>query len=469
MSTKMLVSVRLDQRLTMSQQLRQAITLLQYNTLDLKQLIQQHIETNPLLEVDEPEVESDFFSTDLKQGELTKYSADFNKTSQYYEGEDTLENHAVAKTFHDYLLEQTLLCQFNPAQQIIAEMLIHAIDENGYLVMSLEEIQQSAELSVTPSLDSIGDVLKTIQTFEPIGVGARDLRECLLIQLEFYNKKDAAWDCAYKIVSQFFDVISENNPRKIMKKLEITQKDYNDAMNIIRTLHPNPGAQYVSEDYLNIEPELFVKKIKNTWQVFLAGSILTSLKINKQYQDVIRNSRAHDSYAALKQELEEAKWLMKGLKRRNETLLNVATYIMEMQQDFLEQGHSAMRPMNIIDVSQALNVHESTVSRVTTGKFIITPHGVFELKYFFPSHVSTKNGDTRSATSVKSLIKDIIAQEVDGHIFSDNEIADILQKKGINIARRTVAKYREALNILSSYQRQMKACVAVIEETSEEV
>lgn len=464
MSTKMQMSVKLDQRLTMNQQLRQAITLLQYNTLDLKQFVQQCIETNPLLEIEETENsqeenENSSYEEEQNPAEFN-YSANSTKLHSSYD-ESILENCAIPKSLRALLLEQTLICQFDEIEQIVAELIVDAIDEKGYLTMSLEEIQRTIVDVEIPSMDLMQNVLNKIQTFEPLGVASRSIRECLLIQLESLTEKNATWELACQIISQYFDTIAANNTKKMIKNLGVTTKEYADAMDLIRTLNPNPGITYSSDNSGNVEPELYVKKIKNEWRVFLTKSILTDIKVNNQYKELIKENKKHGSYPSLKRELEEAQWLLKGLQRRNETLLNVGTYIVELQKEFLDHGHTHMKPMNIIDVSQALNLHESTVSRVTTGKYIATPRGVFELKFFFPSHVSTQAGDECSATAVKAHIKDIINHEVDGHVLSDNELTEILKQKGINIARRTVTKYRESLNILSSYQRQMH-----VDETS---
>lgn len=463
MSNKMLVSVKLDQRLSMSQQLRQAITLLQYNTLDLKQLVKQQLETNPLLEADESEIET---SVDEEQSYLSasestedsaqflKYSASLSKQNKYHIDESTLENCAIPKSLREYLLDQTLLCHFDKKEEMIAEAIIDAVDENGYLTMTLEDIQHVLGAHNFPDLGLLESVLKRVQTFDPIGVASRGIQECLLIQLECLSEKNEAWEIAYKIIKDNFENIATSHVKKVIKQLDLSQDEFAEAMTIIRTLNPHPGQGYASDLELNIEPELYVKKIKGKWQVFLAESILTHLKINNQYQELIKQNKKHDSYEALKQELEEARGLLKGLRHRNETLLMVASHIMEMQKDFLEHGKSHMKAMNIADVAQALEVHESTISRVTTGKYIATPQGVFELKYFFPSYVMTDSGETCSDTAVKTHIKEIIHKETIHHIYSDNEIAEMLQKKlGVNIARRTVAKYREALKIMSSYQR----------------
>jgi RNA polymerase sigma-54 factor len=452
MSNKMQVTVKMDQQLAMSQQLRQAITLLQYNTLDLRQLVAQHLEQNPLLEVEETDEDAETNSIDNEPYQATLYSASLVKSRQYTEDESALENFAVPESLRNHLLNQTLLCQFNPQDQVIAEAIIDAIDDDGHLSMSLDEIRN---LSVDESIkiEHMEALLKIIQTFDPVGVGSRNIRECLLVQLEFLSDQDKTWHVAHQILSDFFDTIASNNVKQLSKMLDVTPEEYQNAMTLIRTLNPHPGIQFSSETNFNVEPELYVKKTREGWQVFLADSILTNIKINKQYQALIRQNKKQGSYQSLRQELDEARSLLSGLKRRNETLLSVASYIVEMQQEFLEHGPSSMKPMNIIDVSQALNIHESTVSRITTGKYIATPTGVFELKYFFPSHIKTNSGDTCSAIAVKEYIKQIIKQEAGDHILSDEEIAALLREKGLNIARRTVAKYREALKILPSYQR----------------
>ncbi|MHB1947040.1 MAG: RNA polymerase factor sigma-54 [Gammaproteobacteria bacterium] len=458
MSSKMLVTMRQDLRLTMSQQLHQAITLLQYNTLELKQLVKQYLETNPLIEVDEPDSDAKENEENYAEEENDdlisyQYSSSFNQSRQFNGNDNTLENIAIHKNLRSHLLEQTLLCGFDSFQQTLAEAIIDAIDDKGYLTMSLQEIQQT--FTEMPKMPVLENILKIIQTFDPAGVAARDIRECLLIQLDGYQLKDAVWELAYKIINEWFATMMSVNTRQMLKKLSITEEEYSSAMLLIKTLNLNPGSLFSQNTDLNIEPELYVKKIKNTWQVFLSDSILTNVKVNSQYQDLIRQHKNHRSYPSLKQELEEAQNLLKGLKRRNETLFNVASYIIEIQKDFLDHGPGFLKPMNMADVAAALNLHESTVSRITTGKYIATPRGVFELKFFFPSHVATQDGRTCSATAVKAFIKDIISHETGKHIYSDNEIVDMLLAKGIKIARRTVAKYREEMHILSSYQRQL--------------
>ena len=442
------MTVKLDQRLAMSQQLRQAIMLLQYNTLDLKQLVHQTIEKNPLLELEETDYIEPTRSADTIRHRSSTYQT---------EEESVLENYAIPKSLRHFLLEQTLLCQFNETEQHIAEAIIDALDEKGYLTMTLIDIHETLALTPKPDISMLETTLRVIQTFDPIGVGARSIQECLLLQLDAISEKNAIWKIARDILEKAFELMTLTQNKKLLRQFNITQAQYNEAIMLIRTLNPNPGTCYSGELDITHEPELFVEKRKDGWYVALTESILTNVKINSHYQDLIKQSKKHSSYGALKQELEEARFLLKGLKRRNETLLIVASYIIERQKDFLEQGTMYLKPMNIADVAQAVNLHESTISRVTTEKYIATPRGVFELKYFFPSCISTQKGGMRSATSVKELIKNLITGELPEHALSDTEITEKLKEQGINIARRTVAKYREVMKILPSYQRQSRA------------
>jgi RNA polymerase sigma-54 factor len=448
MNNKLSITMRLDQRLAMNQQLRQAISLLQYNTIELKQVIQQHIESNPLIDIDEAESAEENATYDM--GSYT-YSASYSKRYSYSEETNSIENYAQQKSLREYLIEQTVFCHFDSNQQILAEAIIDGIDAKGYLSMSLNELQVATQAPI----EKIEEILAQIKTFDPIGIASEDMRECLSTQLKACPEKNRTWELLYGLISDFSKVISLENIKKLMKQLNISQHNYRQAMYLIRSLNPYPCARFEQDVNVDIEPELYVKKIFNTWQVFLTDSLLTHIKINKQYHDLIKKHKNHSSYLPLKRELEEARWLVNGLKKRNETLLAVATHILVLQEDFLEYGPSKMKPMNMTDIALALGLHESTVSRVTTGKYMSTPPGVYELKYFFSSHLSTKVGTDCSATAVKSFIKEILSQETNNQIYSDSEIADILQKKGINIARRTVTKYRESMHLLSSYQRQM--------------
>lgn len=450
MSTKLALTAKLDQRLAMNQQLRQAINLLQYNTLELKQIIQEHLETNPLIEAEDAEI-------DDRDTYFSHYSADTYKSAYYTDEENKLENFAKPENLRAHLLDQLLLCRFDKQDHLIAETIIDAIDEQGRLTMSIDEISRMVIAIPLISNEHIENILKKIQILDPIGVGARNAQECLLIQLNHMLNKNKIHALATQLVQNHFEMLASNNIKKIVKGIGASMHEFLEAMTLLRTLNPTPGLEFFTELETNIEPELYVKKIKNQWQVFLTKNVLTQVKLNTQYRDLIKKTIKQPN-EPLQQALQDAQGLIKGLKRRNETLLAVASHIMELQKDFLETGATSMKPLNIIDVSYALDLHESTVSRITTGKYIATPKGVFELKYFFPSFVQTQTGGECSAIAVKALIKEIINQESDEHAWSDGEIATLLKKKGINIARRTVAKYREALRILPSFLRMQMHC-----------
>lgn len=445
----MQLTAKLEQRLMMSQQLRQAISLLQYNTIELKQIVQQFLEKNPLIELEEVE--------DIEQQQHDEYTpsqVNYSKYNKIDENEENaLENYSTPKSLREHLFEQTLLCKFNPKEQLIAESIIETIDDNGRLTMSMTDLQLT--IADEAGIDLIEKVLKEIQLFDPVGVGAASMLDCLSIQLEAKVPRDNIWHLAKDILDNFSSIVtlSAVNMKKIMRQLKVNAIEFNQAMDLIRSLNPNPGSTYSDEMATNVEPELYVKKIKGNWVVYLAESLLTNISINTQYQRFIKQNKKHASYEALNRELQEAQWLLKGLKRRNETLLAVARYLVDVQSGFIEYGPSQMKPLNIADVALALGIHESTVSRVTTGKYVATPRGMFELKFFFPSHVSTQAGDNCSATAVKEFIKNIISDEARGQALSDEQIAERLKDQGINIARRTVAKYREALKIQPSYLR----------------
>lgn len=450
MSGKMQLTAKLDQRLAMSQQLRQAITMLQYNTIELKQYIQQALEQNPLIEIDETlheqhDDESDYYTPSSMYAKRKIYDGD----------ESIIENVAARKSLRDHLYEQTLLCKFTADHQMIAEAIIDAIDDNGLLTMTVDEIaiMLGEDMAVTVTRDDIEDVLQEIQHFDPVGVAARNMKECLTIQIDKNLPRCELTEIAKKIIDYSFESNAINNANKIIKKLGISESNFIDAMNIIKKLDPNPGRQYSTDNNINIEPEIYVKKIKNKWRAFLADSLLTHLKINKEYQILIKQSKRETGQNTLAKELQEAQWLLKGLQRRNETLMKVASCIVEVQHDFFERGPEALKPLTNADIAQMVDMHESTISRVTSGKYIATPHGVYELKYFFPTHLANQEGSICSDAAVKQLIQQIVSQETGDKIYSDSDIARLLKEMGVQIARRTVAKYREALNILPSYQR----------------
>ncbi len=450
MSMKILVSLKTDQRLSMNLQLRQAISLLQYSTLELTQLVKQSIDDNPLLEFD------DIDQSVKKNQDKQLYSAEVSGPSSSFPKRDdgVLENYAIPISLRSNLLEQSYSSHFDPVQQVIAEAIIDSIDDNGFLTMSLEDIHKTSHELSKFDIEIFFQVLKKIQAFDPCGVAARDLRECLLIQLENYSDQDAIWKIAHEIVMKHLDLIAAHDTKKLIKILHVSSEQFSEAISLIRGLNPNPGRLYADDRHLMAEPELYVEKEKDEWVVSLKESLLTNVKLNTYYQNLIKQHGRQAKFHSLKEQLEEARFLLKGLERRNSALLAVGRYIVQAQKDFFEMGQAGMKPMNIAEVAEALNVHESTVSRITSGKYMATPRGVFELKYFFPSYVMMEEGGQCSAIAVKEKIKQLLESETNGHVLSDLDITRLLKEQGICVARRTVAKYREAMHILPSYLRQ---------------
>lgn len=459
MSSKVQLTARFDQRLAMNQSLTQAINLLQYATVDLKQMMLQSLNANPLLELDESQQEenSDTFSDNQEDDnnnydyyELNNYVSKNNYTDN---PDSVIENYSATKDLRGHLLEQTLHCHFDALQQRIAEAIVDAIDDDGYLMMTTPEIVRATAIDIPNANEYVDNIIKTMQTFDPPGVACHNIRECLLIQLELLELHDATYEVAHTIIDRFYDDFIQNKLKNIPSTLNISASLYKEAIELIKSLNPKPGNALSINTDREIEPELFVKKVKDSWHVYLRDSILTKIKVNSLYHDIIAKNKKTAGYANINKELQEAQLLIKALHRRNETLKNVATYIIQAQINFLEHGPTKMKPMNISDAAQTLNLHESTISRITSGKFIATPRGMFELKYFFPTSISTATGLGCSDTAVKEHIKDIIRLETTDKVFSDDDIANLLKEKGINIARRTIAKYRIAMKILPSYQR----------------
>ncbi len=458
MSVKMQVTLRQQQRLAMTQQLRQAITLLQYSTLELQQLVRQQMELNPFLEEDEVTLNESL--TFIEPTQLTAAIAD----KQHALGRDEgMENYAKPVTLHEHLRGQTLLCQFDEIHQAVAEYVVDAINEQGFLLQTAEEIQLGLAPDIHVSVAAIQGVIATIRGFDPIGVAAHDVRECLLLQLLYAESKWGATPAekkvlqmAQRIVEAHLDDSDILHPKKMAVKLKVSEARYLAGFSLIRTLNRAPGDRFTDPLSHGMTPELYVKKIAGVWRVFLANNASSRVKVNKQYQEMVKQQRACHANEALHASMEEARAFVSGLMRRNETLLAVATAIVMAQKAFFDSGAHGMKPMNMSEIAAELNIHESTVSRVTTGKYIATPAGVFELKYFFPSRLSGGLGETSSAIAARTLIRSITAKETAACVYSDGQIASLLKAQGIHLSRRTVAKYRDNMRIASANLRRLR-------------
>ncbi|MCG8426597.1 MAG: RNA polymerase factor sigma-54, partial [Chromatiales bacterium] len=359
-----------------------------------------------------------------------------------------------ARTLHDYLLWQLNLTPFSSEDYAIATAIIDGISEDGYLTTTVDEIIHSLNDEEIGS-EEVEAVLHRLQQFDPPGVAARDPRECLLIQLEQLNDQDAPYRLtALKLVRDHFELLAGQDLNQIKRKLKVNDEQLRETNALIRSLNPRPGT-LVSEtkpDY--VTPDVFVSKREGVWRVDLNPDATPKLRVNPEYSKLIRRADNSDDNQYLKNHLQEARWFIKSLTSRNETLLRVASKIVEFQRGYFEHGEEAMRPLVLRDIAEALEMHESTISRVTTQKYMHTPRGTLEFKYFFSSHVSTAGGGECSATAIRALIKKLIAAEKPNKPLSDNKIAGILAEQGIEVARRTVAKYREAMAIPPSNERK---------------
>ncbi len=485
---KQTLQLRLGQQLTMTPQLQQAIKLLQMSTLDLQQEIQQVLDSNMMLEVtDEDNQQQE--STELIEPAAIRESEfseiphldeksdipselpgdtsweDIFDTIQPYtasshddDNDDYIFQRAPSQTLHDHLLWQLEMSIFSEHDYAIATAIIDSINDDGYLTGSIEEIHQGLLEQIEDlDLDEVAAVLHRIQNFDPAGVAALDLADCLSLQLKQLSEETQGREKALELVQHHLDFLAKRDLVKLKKALEIEDDELNHVISLVRSLEPKPGQQIAPLDNQYIIPDVIVTRAGKRWQVALNPDIAPKLRVNPFYSNMVKRADNSADNTTMKNHLQEARWFIKSLQSRNETLLKVARSIVDHQIDFLEQGERAMKPLVLRDVAEEVGMHESTISRVTTQKFMHTPNGIFEFKYFFSSHVSTDAGGECSATAIKALLKEIIEQEDTTKPLSDHALSSMLKAKGINVARRTVAKYREALSIQSSNERKMNS------------
>lgn len=491
---KQSIQLRLGQNLTMTPQLQQAIRLLQLSSLELSVEIQQALESNPMLELEEAAEGEEHrdASTQAKSSEVAPeapsgnaaenevdlqtraeipdelpvdtvwediYEAPMHQASgsgdAEYSGNEYDNAPGNGESLHEHLLWQMSMTPFSDSDAQVATTLIDAINEDGYLEGSLEDLHDSL-LADLPELelDEIEAVLRQVQNFDPPGIAARDLRECLLLQLQQLDA-DTPWlKQAIQLVSEHLDLMAGHDYAQLMRRMKLDEDSLQATVQLIRSLNPRPGGQVSNTRTEYIVPDVYVRKIKGVWKVELNPDSAPKLRINNTYAAMIRRADNSKDNNYLKDNLQEARWLLKSLQSRNETLLKVSTCIVERQRGFLEHGEEAMKALVLHDVAEAVGMHESTISRVTTRKYMHTPRGIYELKYFFSSHVSTASGGECSSTAIRALIKKLISAEEPKKPLSDSKIASLLSQQGINVARRTVAKYREALSIPPSNERK---------------
>jgi RNA polymerase sigma-54 factor len=336
---------------------------------------------------------------------------------------------------------------------LIGEAIIDAINDDGYLTMPLEEVASYLDKETNVSVREVEETLRKVQRLDPIGVAARSVSECLILQLRQLDSDTPGLELAVALAQEHLDLVASRDYGELRRCLRTSDEDLQDALALVRSCNPKPGLAVSPASTEYVIPDVFVRRIDNRWQVEISSSGIPRLSVNQQYARLLRGSGDH---AVLRTQLQEARWLIRSLEIRNETLMKVATCIVSRQTDFLEQGEEAMKPMVLRDVAEEIGMHESTISRVTTNKYMHTPRGVFEFKYFFSSHLSTADGEDQSSTSVRAKIRKLIGAENPAKPLSDSKIANLLAAEGISVARRTVAKYREAMNIASSSDRRQR-------------
>lgn len=457
------LQLSIGQHLALTPQLQQAIRLLQLSTIDLQQEIQLIVESNPMIEATPNEDKEDLpheaqsrsndEPTDFQWSELYQIT---NKRHQFDDSDYNFDNlHCTTTNLQDHLRWQLTLSPMSDVDRAIATALIDAINNDGFLSTSISDLHASLNSDEHPiDQEEIEVVRHRLQLFDPVGCASLNLAETLLVQLEQLSQETMHLELTKKIILEDLDLLGQHNYKQLIKNHQVSEKAINDVLRIIQGLNPKPGYLIHQDITEYIIPDLTVKKMNNEWKVVLNQNVLPNLSINNQYASLIQRADNSADNLFLKNNLQEARWFLKSIQSRQETLLKVGRCIMEYQQGFLEYGEEAMKPLILNDIASALEMHESTISRVTTQKFIHTPRGVFELKYFFSSHVNTDAGAECSSTAIRAMIKKLIAAESGGKPLSDSKIVLLLADQGIQVARRTVAKYREAMGIAPSNERK---------------
>ena len=462
------LQLKLSQHLALTPQLQQSIRLLQLSTLELEQELEKFLQENPLLEREEIEYaapqasttstsEGETASTEKSEAEPEPPSSSaedeswLGEESSYSSSAGTFDDddndiyqdvQAATTSLREHLSWQLGLMSIPDRDRTLVQCLIEALDDDGYLTQSLDDLAETLppELEIEP--EELQIALRHLQHFDPTGVGARNAQECLALQLDVLPA-DETQILALKIVRKHLDLLAGRDFVKIKKLIECDDDQLREAQFLIRSLNPRPGAQYAALDARYITPDVVVRKIRGQWTVNVNSDAFPRLRINSLYAQILSKQRG----SGLAGQLQEARWLIKNVQQRFDTILRVAQAIVDRQRQFFDHGEVAMRPLVLREIADLLGLHESTISRVTTQKYMATPRGIFELKYFFGSHVATDAGGACSATAIRALIRQLIGAEEPKKPLSDSQISEVLGQQGIVVARRTIAKYREALNI----------------------
>ncbi|MEK6591896.1 MAG: RNA polymerase factor sigma-54 [Pseudomonadota bacterium] len=467
------LQLRLSQHLTLTPQLQQSIRLLQMSTLELNQELERFLQENPLLERDDepreaPASPPELRSTDANgsdeapadsapadspatDSEAPDFSAaddtPFSGTRDESDDGDFPQIAADAPTLRAHLLSQLSETNLSERDNRLVALLIDSLNDDGYLAQGLDELAAMLPQELAIEIEDLQIALRHLQNFEPTGVGARNLSESLMLQLAALAECTPFRAQAMEIVKNHLDVLASRDFSRLKKVLRCDDGCLRSVQKLITSLNPRPGRGFYSEDTRYVVPDVIVKKIKGVWVAALNPEAMPRLRINRLYADILQRNR-NAGTQQLASQLQEAKWLIKNVQQRFDTILRVAQAIIDRQRHFFEHGEVAMRPLVLREIAETLGLHESTVSRVTTQKYMRTPRGNFELKYFFGSHVSTEAGGSASSTAIRALIKQLVGAENSRKPLSDSQISEILGQQGIVVARRTVAKYRESMQIL---------------------
>jgi RNA polymerase sigma-54 factor len=465
------LQLRLGQQLTMTPQLQQAIRLLQLPTIELQAHIRELLESNVMLEQDEdlenatyenlpstetapetaaPAEESQVEVVDDSWAEQPVGAAE----NPWSSGDDERQQEyadASGQSLRDHLLWQLELAHLEPRELAIGRAIIDAINDDGYLSEALDVIGASLKPEIDPSLDEVERILAIVQLLDPAGVGARSVSECLLLQLEQLEPGTPGLALAKAIAANHLSLLAERELTALRRELKTSDNELETAVALVRACNPRPGSSVSGAAAEYVVPDVFVRRTPRGWSVEINAATLPRVRLNQSYASLVGRSASH---ATMRAQLQEARWLLKSLEIRNDTLTKVARSIVERQTEFLERGEEFMRPMILRDIADAISMHESTVSRVTSGKYMHTPRGVFELRYFFSSQVEGSDGSGTSSTAIRAKIRKLIREEDTLAPLSDSRIAEILSGEGITVARRTVAKYRETMGLAPSNERR---------------
>jgi RNA polymerase sigma-54 factor len=475
------LQLKLGQQLTMTPQLQQAIRLLQLPSLELQAHIRELLESNVMLEAEEeseattsfealgadpneraPEggeepadnaaaqepqveiIEDSWSEASAAPGE-TPWNSDDDDRQQELQDER-------GQTLHEHLLWQLEFARLAPRELAIARAIVDAVNDDGYVTEPPDAIAATLKPEIQAEPAEIGEVLRVVQSLDPSGVGARSVSECVQLQLATLDPETPGREAAMKIAASHLDLVAQRDMGALRRELRLPDEEIEQALVLVRGCHPRPGAQISSATAEYVVPDVFVRRQPGGgWTVEMNSAILPKVRVNQGYASLIGRAASH---ASMRTQLQEARWLIKSLEIRHDTLLKVARSIVERQASFLEQGEEHMKPMILRDIAQAIGMHESTISRVTAGKYMHTPRGVFELRYFFSSQIEATDGSGTSSTAIRAKIRKLIREEPAGTPLSDSRIAELLSGEGIPVARRTVAKYREAMGIATSNERK---------------